>query len=100
MLYDIDVHIFFPPTMFSLGYDEENKTKPKITLDIESADEGITTEAAAHALLQGVQNGHAHITADMITTLFRASTRGAAHRHNMFLDPLYDFLAAEWALAP
>ncbi|KAJ7301166.1 oxidoreductase [Mycena albidolilacea] len=98
MLYDIDVHIFFPPTMFTPGYDEENKTKPQITKDIESTDEGITADAAAKALLQGVQDGHAHITADMITTLFRASTRGVAPRHNMFLDPLYDMAA--FVIAP
>jgi 3-dehydrosphinganine reductase len=55
MLYDIDVHIFFPPTMFTPGYDEENKTKPQITKDIESTDDGITANAAAKALLQGKQ---------------------------------------------
>ncbi|KAK7059616.1 3-ketodihydrosphingosine reductase TSC10 [Favolaschia claudopus] len=98
MLYDIDVHIFFPPTMYTPGYEEENKTKPKITRDIESTDDGVTAEAAAVALFEGVRAGHAHITADMITTLFRASTRGVAPRHNIFLDPLYDMAA--YIIAP
>ncbi|CAK5262592.1 unnamed protein product, partial [Mycena citricolor] len=93
MLYDIDVHIFFPPTMYTPGYETENLSKPKLTLDIESTDEGITAEVAAQALLQGVQRGHTHITADMITDLFRASTRGVTPRNNLLLDPIYDCLA-------
>ena len=41
----------------------------------------------------GVQNGDVHITADLATTLFRASTRGAAYRCNWFLDALFDMIA-------
>ncbi|KAJ7454724.1 oxidoreductase [Mycena latifolia] len=94
MLYDIDIHIFFPPTMFTPGYEEENKTKPKIVREIESTDDGLTPDAAAKALIHGIQQGHTHITGDMITSLFRASTRGAAPRHNIFLDTIYDMAAA------
>ncbi|KAF7330271.1 3-ketodihydrosphingosine reductase TSC10 [Mycena venus] len=72
MLYDnLDVRIFFPPAMFTPGFDQENTTKPRIVREIESTDDGVTPEAAARALL----HGHMHITADMITTLFRASMR-------------------------
>ncbi|KAJ7054992.1 oxidoreductase [Mycena amicta] len=98
MLYDIDVHIFFPPTMFTPGFDEENKTKPKLVLDIESVDDGLKPEVAAAALLQGVQKGEAHITADMITSLFRACTRGATPSNNVLLDVLYDILG--WITGP
>ncbi|KAJ6612283.1 oxidoreductase [Mycena sp. CBHHK59/15] len=94
MLYDIDIHIFFPPTMFTPGFDEENKTKPQIVRDIESTDDGMTSDAAAQALFNGVQRGYTHITGDMITELFRASTRGVTPRHNMFLDALYDTAAS------
>ncbi|KAJ7086139.1 oxidoreductase [Mycena belliarum] len=94
MLYDIDIHIFFPATMLTPGYDEENKTKPKIVLEIESADDGLTADVAAKAMIQGVQKGHTHITSDMITDLFRASTRGVTPRHNVFLDTLLDIAAS------
>lgn len=53
MLYGVDVHIFFPPTMFTPGYDEENKTKPKIAKEIEGVDDGLTAEQAALALFKG-----------------------------------------------
>ncbi|KAF8153817.1 oxidoreductase [Crassisporium funariophilum] len=93
MLYGVDVHIFFPPTMFTPGYDEENKTKPKITKEIESTDDGLTADQAALAMYQGVVNGSAHITYDLITSLLRASTRGAAHRSSWIIEGLYDMVA-------
>jgi 3-dehydrosphinganine reductase len=93
MLYGIDTHIFFPPTMYTPGFEEENKTKPVITRAIESADEGLTADQAAAGLLAGVEKGHAHITADLITSLFRASTRGCAPRSNAALDFVLDLAA-------
>jgi hypothetical protein len=53
LLYDIDVHIFFPPTMYTPGYEEENKTKPTITLKIEEGDPGLSAEQGAQGLLRG-----------------------------------------------
>ena len=53
MLYGISVHIFFPPTMFTPGYEEENKTKPQIVKDIEAADDGLTADQAALAFYKG-----------------------------------------------
>ncbi|KAG2104729.1 uncharacterized protein F5147DRAFT_775552 [Suillus discolor] len=35
MMYGIDTHIFFPPTMYTPGFEEENKMKPAITRTIE-----------------------------------------------------------------
>ncbi|GLB45727.1 putative oxidoreductase [Lyophyllum shimeji] len=93
MLYGIDVHCFFPPTMFTPGYDVENETKPKIVREIESTDDGLTADQAALALFRGVECGQVHITGDLITTLFRSSTRGASPRNNWIMDGLYDFAA-------
>ncbi|KAJ7039642.1 oxidoreductase [Mycena alexandri] len=110
MLYDgMDVHMFFPRTMFTLGYDEENKTKPKIARDIESTDDGLTPDVAAQGFskvdrlsrrrnshiyhLKRDSKGHAHITGDIITTMFRPSTRGVAPRHNILLEIGYDLAA-------
>ncbi|KAI6039569.1 hypothetical protein EDC04DRAFT_3006968 [Pisolithus marmoratus] len=93
LLYGIDVHIFFPPTMYTPGFDEENKTKPSITRKIESTDEGLTAERAAPGLLTGVQRGDHRITADLITSLFRASTKGSAPRSNAFVDMVLDLVA-------
>jgi 3-dehydrosphinganine reductase len=41
----------------------------------------------------GIESGHMHITADLITSLFRASTRGSAPKNNWILDGIYDLIA-------
>ena len=53
ILYGIDVHICCPATMFTAGYEEENKTKPRITSQIEEKDSGAQAEAVAISLLKG-----------------------------------------------
>lgn len=53
LLYNIDVQIYSPATLFTPGYEEENKTKPAITLKIEEGDPGQTPEQAAAAMLKG-----------------------------------------------
>ncbi|TFY69728.1 hypothetical protein EVG20_g3024 [Dentipellis fragilis] len=93
ILYGIDVHIFFPPTMLTPGYETENKTKPKITLKIEEGDSPLTAEKAAEILFQGVRNNQFQITGNFITELFRASSREASPRRNWFLDGFLSFLA-------
>lgn len=85
--------------MYTPGYEEENKTKPKITLEIESTDEGLTPEQAALAMLSGVQRGERHITADFITKLFGAATRGATPRNNWVWEGLLDLVAYVRALS-
>jgi 3-dehydrosphinganine reductase len=52
-LYDISVHIFFPCTMETPGYEEEEKLKPEITKKIEETDDGLTPEQAAAAMYRG-----------------------------------------------
>jgi len=39
--------------MFSPGYEEENKTKPALTLKLEESDGGLTPEKAAEGLYEG-----------------------------------------------
>ena len=99
LLYSIDVQIYMPVTMYTSGYEEENKTKPELTLKIEESDGGLTPERAAEGLYEGavpvtvtffstlglkaiiyagVQKGEFHITDTFISNMFRSSTRGAS----------------------
>ncbi|THH04008.1 hypothetical protein EW146_g10292, partial [Bondarzewia mesenterica] len=92
-LYDIDVHAFFPPTMFTPGYEAENACKPAITLRLEEADSGLEAVEAAAILVEGVKRGRFQITGNFITELFRASSRAASPRRNWFVDALLDVIA-------
>nr|GAT59480.1 oxidoreductase [Mycena chlorophos] len=110
-LYGIGIHICFPGTIYSPGYEQENKTKPEITLKIEETDEGLKPEQVAEALMKGlkpeqvaealmkgVERGEFHIAVDVLGNIFRASTRGASPQNGMFMDALYAF--AGWIALP
>lgn len=55
LLYSVDVHIYFPATIHSPGYVEENRTKPPLLLELEAADEGLSPEKAAEGLYGGTR---------------------------------------------
>jgi 3-dehydrosphinganine reductase len=85
----LDVHCYFPGTILSPGYEEENKTKPAITVQIEGGDaNGLTPAQCAKALLKGVQRGQFYITSDFDTELMRAGTAtcGTVPGNNLILD--------------
>jgi len=42
---------------------------------------------------EGVQKGLAHITCDLMTSLFRASSRGSTPHSNYIIDGVYDAIA-------
>ncbi|KAJ8489311.1 hypothetical protein ONZ45_g13631 [Pleurotus djamor] len=98
LLYNIGVHICFPGTIYSPGYDNENKTKPKLTLEIEARDGGMQPEQVAKYLLDGVVKGNFHITGDFIGNVFRSSTRGSTPQNNVFLDTIYSLIG--WIALP
>lgn len=53
ILYGIDVHLFLPATIFSPGFENEQKLKPDITKKIEGPDEGLTPDQVAKELIKG-----------------------------------------------
>ncbi|KAH9007173.1 oxidoreductase [Lactarius hatsudake] len=93
LLCSIDVHLYMPGTMYSPGYEEENKTKPELVRKIEESDEGLSPERAAEGLYQGVRKGEFHITDTLLADIFRTSTRGASpYGSNILKDLLFGFL--------
>ncbi|KAF8272547.1 oxidoreductase [Lactarius quietus] len=62
LLYSIDIQIYMPVTMFTPGYEEENKTKPNWFLSL-------TPEKAAKDC---VRKGDFHITDTFIADVFRS----------------------------
>ncbi|KIY74151.1 oxidoreductase [Cylindrobasidium torrendii FP15055 ss-10] len=92
ILYGVDVHIYFPATILSPGYEDENKCKPQITLKLEETDDGITPEVSAEHLFNGVRKGQFHITGEILSDLFRVGARGASPWNNVFMDLIYGFI--------
>jgi len=53
LLYGISVHLFLPATIFSPGFENEQRLKPEITKKIEGPDEGLQPDAVARELIKG-----------------------------------------------
>ncbi|VDB87978.1 unnamed protein product [Peniophora sp. CBMAI 1063] len=92
LLYNVDVHMYFPASIDSPGYVEENKTKPAITRKIEESDTVATPDACAEGLFQGVQRGDFHITDTFNGEVFRTTARGATPWNNFLRDLIYGFI--------
>ncbi|KAJ1802933.1 3-dehydrosphinganine reductase [Coemansia sp. RSA 2599] len=92
-MYGINVHCYFPGTIFTPGYEAENLTKPQITKDIEGADEGMTPEQCSKGLFKGLVRGEFAIATDPITLLFRCGTRGVMPNNNFVLDSVVSAIA-------
>lgn len=92
LLYSVGVHIFFPGTIYSPGYIEENKTKPKVTLKIEETDDGVSPEQAAEGLLKGMSSSILYHKNHLPTRARRRSewtvphNCGSDRQHLPFLD--------------
>ncbi|KAJ3905633.1 oxidoreductase [Lentinula edodes] len=89
ILYDCTVHIMFPGNIDTPGYAEENRTKPKVALEVDSSDKPTAPDVLATQLIHGVQRGDFHISPDILSNIFRSSTIGATPHHNVLLDGLY-----------
>lgn len=95
----ISVHTYFPATIYSPGLEQENKTKPDITKAIEGADEGLTPEQCAVALLNGIERNQFFITDGLVGNLLRVSSHGCAPGNGLFLDGLVSVIARPALLA-
>ena len=96
-MYGIQVHMYFPATILSPGLEEENKTKPALTLEIEGQDEGLSPEACAQHLLRGVESHEFSITDGIIGLCLRVSSGGCAPGNRLLFDSIL-MVPARWVL--
>ncbi|KAF5353527.1 hypothetical protein D9756_007833 [Leucocoprinus leucothites] len=92
LLYGIDVHIFFPPTMYTPGYEEENKSKPKITLKIEESDDGLTPDQAAMVLIKAPSLSYPSSSIPAMTSTIDPKTIGRPKRARRHVRTLTGYL--------
>jgi len=87
-LYNIGVSIYFPNSIDSPGFIQEQKTKPTATNIIEGTDDVMSPEQAADAMNVGFQQGQTYITSDAMLELIRIGSNGISPRNNLFLELL------------
>lgn len=72
----VSVHVYYPGTILSPGFDEEQKVKPEITKILEGGSPELTPAQAAAALWSGIKRGQFAIVSDFNGHLIRARALG------------------------
>ncbi|POY70915.1 hypothetical protein BMF94_6093 [Rhodotorula taiwanensis] len=90
-LYGISVHLFLPATIYSPGFENEQRLKPEVTKKIEGPDEGKSPDAVAEEMLKGLERNDFYITYEPVGHMLRNS-RAITPRNNILFD-------AFWSLA-
>ncbi|TNY21263.1 hypothetical protein DMC30DRAFT_416192 [Rhodotorula diobovata] len=89
LLYGISVHLFLPATIFSPGFENEQRLKPEITKKIEGPDEGLQPDAVARELIKGLERGDFYITYEPVGHMLRNSRAITPRNNNVVLDTLW-----------
>lgn len=85
---DVRVHIVFPGTILSPGFEVEERTKPAITKQLEAADPKQTPDEVARAAIRGLETGHFMIVVNWLGQLMRFGVIGGSLRNNWIIDTL------------
>ncbi|KAI1802421.1 3-ketodihydrosphingosine reductase tsc-10 [Daldinia bambusicola] len=84
----IEVHFIMPNSITTAGYDRENETKPKVTLQLEGADKPQDPDTVARLCIAGIEKGRFFITTSLVGDLMRWSAMGNSLRDNWLVDTL------------
>jgi 3-dehydrosphinganine reductase len=86
--FDVNIHVIFPGTILSPGFDNEEKTKHPVTRELEASDPKQTELEAATAAVQGLEAGNFMTPTNYIVRLLRWGAMGSSQRNNIVLDTL------------
>ncbi|CAO2650546.1 Nn.00g018380.m01.CDS01 [Neocucurbitaria sp. VM-36] len=86
--FDINIHIIFPGTILSPGFDNEEKTKHPVTRELESSDPKQTELEAATSAVKGLEGGNFMTPTNWLVHVLRWGAMGSSQRNNVVLDTI------------
>lgn len=94
MLYpqNVQVHVVYPGTILSPGYEREVLHKPEITRILEESDPEQTPDDVAERAIRGLEQGHYSVTVSYLGELMRFGVLGGLPRNSWIIDTLGAFL--------
>ncbi|KAH8727613.1 3-ketodihydrosphingosine reductase, Tsc10 [Phaeosphaeriaceae sp. PMI808] len=84
--FDVNIHIVFPGTILSPGFDNEGKTKHPVTRELESSDPKQTELEAATAAVRGLEGDNFMTPTNWLVGLMRWGALANSQRNNAILD--------------
>jgi 3-dehydrosphinganine reductase len=96
----VKIHVVYPGSISSPGFERENLTKPEITRIIEEGDPVQTPDAVAAAAIRGLEKGQYSVTVAFLGDVLRWSALGGSPRNNWFVDTFMSWIiAVVWLFA-
>lgn len=92
---EIRIHCVTPATIYTPGYEEEEKLKHAVTKMLEESDGGQTEDEVAAASIKGLEQGDYLIATTFLGKLMRAGMLGGAPRNGVgFTDTMLAWLSS------
>ncbi|KAG6296131.1 hypothetical protein E4U09_001880 [Claviceps aff. purpurea] len=85
---NVKIHVVYPGTILSAGYEREQKVKPEVTKVLEELDPKETPEQVAKASIRGLENGDYFVTVNWLGHMTRVGILGGSFRNNWVFDTL------------
>lgn len=91
---NVKIHVVYPGTILSPGFERENRTKPAITKLLEASDPKDTPDQVADSAIRGLENGDYFVTVNFLGHLMRWGVLGGSFRNNWLVDTLGAWLVS------
>ncbi|KAF2223094.1 hypothetical protein BDZ85DRAFT_312746 [Elsinoe ampelina] len=91
---DVNIHVVFPGTITSPGYEQENRVKHPVTHLLEEGDPKQTGEEVAAAAVRGLERGGFMVTTQWLGNVMRVGMMGGSQRGNVVLDTVLGWIVA------
>ncbi|GAW22355.1 hypothetical protein EKO27_g7082 [Xylaria grammica] len=96
----VKIHVVYPGSISSPGFERENETKPEITKILEESDPVQTPDVVAAAAICGFEKGHYAVTVAFLGNVFRWGSLGGSPRNNWVVDTFMSWIiAVVWIFA-
>lgn len=91
----VKIHVVYPGSILSPGFEREQRSKPDVTLELEKDDPKLTPDQVAERAIAGLEAGKHFITVGILGEMLRWSVLGGSLRNNWVFDTLM-----AWVIAP
>lgn len=88
----VKVHVVYPATITSPGFERENQTKPEITIELEKEEPPETPETVAQRSIAGLERGDYYVDISFLGRLMRCGILGGSLRNNWVFDTLLGWI--------
>ncbi|RMZ71343.1 short-chain dehydrogenase [Pyrenophora seminiperda CCB06] len=92
--FDVNIHIVFPGSILSPGFENENKTKHAVSFELEASDPKQTELQAATACVKGLESGNFMTPTNYLVHLMRWGSLSGSQKNNWVVDVVGAVVAA------